>query len=613
MIRYIKINICLLWILLGAAPSLYSQSPQDLFNQGLILYRNMDYEQAKLTFLKLVTQKNNNPLLSSSILMLAKSFLQLEQFDDSIFYAEMIIEDFPSSTYLSHAHLTKAGALYKKGAHDAAFTDFVRCIETAGNEEFLSYVEKVSTAFVTQYISQNQIQTLLQMDSRKQARPNLLLWSAQRYFHKGQDRKARQTIDQLLESDPPERYVTRAETLLDQAESNAFETLRIGLVQPVSGYFAAESQDFLRGLAFALTSRKTSSANFEFFLKDTEGNLVQTILAAQDLFDADLDCIIGELETDKAALVAGLYTASDIPVIIPLSTDNHLTDISSNIFQINNDIETRSAALARYAFEDLQMRTFATLAPTDDYGNSITDAFTYTIDQLGGTIVSQQWYYPGTTDFSNQFQSIRESGFRYAFRDSLKSWGMDVNLARIDSIYARLDRRARIDSDDNEGLMTYTDIAVRSIDGLFLPVYVEDIPYVASQFALYNIKSRILGGENWNNADVLRRHQRDVNSALFIAGSFLSESDLEYIEFVRDFRVATSTSPGIMAVYGYNIMNLIINAVDEGQRTGRQIIDYLKNVNNFEGLGTTISFSENRVNDYVNILQFQDGNIIKIK
>lgn len=190
---------------------------------------------------------------------------------------------------------------------------------------------------------------------------------------------------------------------------------------------------------------------------------------------------------------------------------------------------------------------------------------------------------------------------------------MNVNMARIDSLYSRLDRNARRESDDNEGLVKFTDMAVKSIDGIFLPIYEEDLPYVASQFALYNIKASLLGGDNWSNADILRNQQRYVNGAVFFAGHFINKAELDYINFTRDFRIASSSSPGTMAIYGYNIMNLIIDGVNQGNSTAQKFASYLKNVHNFKGLGANISFQNNkRVNSAVNILQFQDGNIMRI-
>ena len=128
-------------------------------------------------------------------------------------------------------------------------------------------------------------------------------------------------------------------------------------------------------------------------------------------------------------------------------------------------------------------------------------------------------------------------------------------------------------SDDHESLSEFTDIAVRSIDGFFLPIYEEDIPYIASQFALYNIKARLLGGDSWNAAELLRNQQRYVNGVVFFAGHFVDETELNYINFIRDFRIATSSSPGTMAIYGCNIIKLVLNGIVYDQQNPLAIIN----------------------------------------
>ena len=60
-------------------------------------------------------------------------------------------------------------------------------------------------------------------------------------------------------------------------------------------------------------------------------------------------------------------------------------------------------------------------------------------------------------------------------------------------------------------------------------------------------------------------------------------------------------------------MNMIVNAVESGFTTKKELISYLSESEVYAGIGDNISFRENEnVNLEVNILQFQDGNIFKI-
>ncbi|MBN1560228.1 ABC transporter substrate-binding protein [candidate division KSB1 bacterium] len=602
-----------LWLIIVASslPTIVAGqavNPEELFTQGLILYRNENYSQAKLNFLKLSALREDNPRETIGIMMLAKTHYQLREYDDAIHFADRLINDYPMSSYVPHAYYLRATAHYQKRNYDQALDNFSYAIEFAKTAELRHLAESTATSMIDRFVSLRKIDNLAAAYPWEQAKPIITLWRA-RLEYKSDQSAAKRTLENFLATRPAPRYASIAEQLMNKDFGG--QQVRIGLLQPVSGYFAEEAQDFLRGCAFALKKR-TGGPEIALILKDTRSDIVTAISAAYELADTDVQLVVSDLEGMRSATIAGLLRSSGIPVIIPVSTDNDLTRISDAVFQLNSDLDTRGAALAEYAIKELRMKTFATLAPADDYGNTITDAFANKVDELHGAIVSQQWYYPGTTDFSGHLQAIREAGFRYAYRDSLRSWGLDANRTRVDSIYTRLDRRARRRSEDNEKLAAYTDISVRSIDGFFVPCNEEDIPFIASQFALYNIKSQLLGGESWNNAELLRRQQRYVNGAVYVAGFYLSETDLDYINFTRDFRLATATSPGVMALYGYNMMNLIIQAVDAGNLTARDIAAYLNSVREFDGLGTKISLHNRQVNDRVNILRFQDGIIYRV-
>ena len=609
-------NISIIFVIAFSAASALLGQTDDIhnrFDQGLVHYRNSDFQQSRQIFADIAKQKENNPLITSAIIMSAKAALSLEQYDEAIDAARLLLDNYPESRYRAHAHYVRACANYQQRNYSAAVEDFTYAIEFAETNELVRLAESTATNIVVGYIGKSNLDQIYSSYSWKKAQPILTIWRAHFAGKYGEPEKAKQMLATFIASDPEARYKIIAKELSINELSTQSAPFRIGIIQPLSGYFAAESRDFLKGLAFSIQKHKGASSKIQLVLKETNGGIVETIKVAGELLNENVDLVITGLEGQKSAAAAGILQQARIPVIIPVSTDNNLAQLGDYVFQINSDLETRGSQIANYASKSLHMKNFATLSPADDYGSALTDAFTNTIDKMGGTIISQQWYYPGTSDFSRQLESIREAAFRYAYRDSIRAWGMDVNMARIDSIYARFDRRVRIDSEDNESLSKFTDIAARSIDGFFLPIYEEDIPYIASQFALYNIKARLLGGDSWNNADLLRNQQRYVNGVVLFAGHYVNEADLNYINFIRDFRIATASSPGTMAIYGYNIMNLILDGIDKGNATANEMTAYLKGVSNFKGLGTGISFqANNRVNSAVNILQFQDGNIFRV-
>ncbi len=607
------------WLVLGTTGWLpvsaqsISENTEDLFNQGLILYRNQQYEEAKLKFLLLVADPSHRSQLTASTFMLAKTLDKLGQWGDAEQYATTLLTHYPDSRYRPDAHYLQAQLNRKQRDYIEALDHVLWVLENPDRTKLTDRSIELANRILAMGISPSDLEQLEDRHSTPRTRQLLLLWRALAHYGRGQKQQGDQLVSRLLKMNPEPRIARAAEKVNEIPVESLSYPVRIGVILPLTGYFASEAKDFLRGLAFALHEREKSIPEIQIVLKDSRGRAVDAVRSSLELSQEPIAIIVGELEGSPSAALAGIATKSSVPALIPVSSDNGIASIGDQIFQANCDLETRGQEMAKFALQTLDMQTFATLAPADEYGYAMTDAFTSMIDELGGRIISQQWYYPGTQDLQRQFMTIRESGFRYTFRDSLEAAGLSITTGRIDSVFAALNRNTIEESEDDEGLLETTDIPVTSIDGFFFPIYQEDISIIAPQLALYNIQARALGGRYWSDAETLRRHRSYVNNTVFISAYYLSEIDRDYQQFKNSFRTVTGKSPGMMAVYGYNTMNLLIHAVDSGEREPEAIVRHLNSIEELPVLGGAVSFSRGeRVNQSFNILEFRDGNIIRL-
>jgi ABC-type branched-subunit amino acid transport system substrate-binding protein len=600
-------------LLLFFSPYAQADELQKLFDEALILYRNRQFEPAKLKFMAAVAEPSLNPRITANYLMLAKTYEKLGDFEEAIIYANTIIEKYPDSRYVGDAYFVIATADYKQGRIYEALDNFLFVIESTSEKELIGLAEKLANQVVEHSISAQALEALYRNHSSPAARAWITLWQIKASYAGGKKAEGDALVLDFFASNPESRFAKAANQLKQMDVEAIAKSVRIGVLLPLSGFFSAEAKELLRGMAYALKERQTRTPKIEMVVRDSKGSMVDAILGMEMLLQEDIAIAIGELEGTKSAAVASLASQAGLPMIIPVATDNGLTSLGPMVFQANSDLETRGEALAQYAFDQLHMRTFATLAPTDDYGHALADAFTNTVDRLGGTIISQQWYYPGTQDFKRHFVSIRTAAIRSSFRDSLLTRGTSTLPARLDSIYNALDRRAIAHSEEREGLAETTEIPITSIDGIFFPAYEEDLSYIVPQFALYNIQARPLGGEYWLNEEELRSQRQYINGVVFIASNYTNELDTRFREFRNKFRQTTTTSPGAMTLYGYNLMRLLIQDIDAGNLDGSRIAAYLGKVEHFTGIGGNISFaSKSRVNNSITLLQFQDGNIFKL-
>ncbi|MBN2356148.1 penicillin-binding protein activator [candidate division KSB1 bacterium] len=577
------------------------------FDRALAFYHNEQYDQARSVLMSLTATTRGNAHITSAYLLLAAVLEKKDDFKAAERYLQILLRNFPHSRYVDHAYFALARHAYKNGQFGEALDHLLTIIERGKNTSLSTLSETIGCKIVASGIESSELEKLVPVHTAKLAQHWLTFWMIRCHLGFGRNAEAEALAEELMAAKPDQRFVRLTQQLLNRPASHLTYPLRIGIIMPLSGYAGADGREFLRGFAYAL---KQQPAKIELYIRDSKGNLNEAIKNMQELLRRNVMFFIGEMYGSTSASLAALAASADRPFLVPLATDNGIASLGHDVFQMNNDLETRGSALAKYAYEQLGLRSFATLAPADEYGQAVTDAFTNTIDALGGTIVAQQWYYAGALDFKRQFFAIRQSALRFSPRDSLAVAIYQDSLARA----ARLEQ-PELDYTYKPHRETVEDfeVPIRSIDGIFFPIYEEEINLIAPQFALAHIEAIPLGGEGWLTEKALHTQRRYIESLAFFAGKFVSETSMDYIQFKNRYRNVTNSSPGILAIYGYDLMRLLISAVQAGNISGEDIVTYFEKMKNYLGLGGIYSFSnDNHVNSAVNILQYRDGTLSQV-
>ena len=590
-----------------------------LFDQGIILYRNGQFETAKQKFSSMLNTEDFHQRTTAALIMAAKTSEKLNDFELCISYANSLLERFPTSSYTDDAHFCIATCRFKMGDVESALTHLLWVMNNSSNAQLVSKSEEIAGKIIDKEMNVTLLEKLSDEYRHDAAQSFLTLRLARIEYGLGMDKKAAKRLRGLIKIKPKTKYAKAAKELQIIGPRIPQMALKIGVVLPLTGFYSEEAVDLLRGMMYALKSHPPMKRKIELIVRDSEGQTVGAVRAAQSLVnDGRIIAIVGGLESEKTSAIAGVAAAKEVALLAPVATDDGISAIGETIFQLNNDLNTRATKLAEYAMHKLGLRTFATLAVADEYGKAMGDAFASAVDKLGGTIVAQKWYYEGAQDVTRQLVSVRELGFRLALRDSLKKLGLSVTPSRLDSMWRVENIKFMLQNKDKDkdkkDLIKATDVPVRSIDGVFLPIYLEDVEYVVPQFIRQNIQAQLLGGEYWYDAEELRKQRKDVNGIIFTSGHFIYEYEQAYREFRDDFRRKMAASPGNMAIYGYDTMNLIIEAVENGCVSQTDMVSYLNKVEGLVGLKNKITLrNTGRVNSEVNIIKFIDGNLVKLE
>ncbi|MFZ5516193.1 MAG: penicillin-binding protein activator [Candidatus Zhuqueibacterota bacterium] len=605
MFKSIPITLFFIGIVLFAIPSLaqtikaddvqYIPEVEVIFSRGINEYRSGRYEIANRTFEELLNEYPNHQRITAVHFMAGKCLYKLDSYRKSLTAFSEFIKNYPTSNYVDDAHFALGKIYYHLGQYNNSLNEFLFVADNSSERKLIETSRNLALKIIDNNIEPEEIQQLQEKSTGETASAILTIKLSQHYSDRGEREKAIALLQEFVRHHPDNPYLSSVQGVLSRVgAAQPVGNIKIGVILPLTGEYAAQARSVLDGIIYAQKKfNSVNSSKVDLVIKDSEGDVVKLVSSARELAnDGRVSAIIGELERDKTVVISAITSDFNIPIIAPTTSGSGVASINDYTFQPNCDLETIGTDMARYAVQSLGLKTFATLAPADNYGKDMTDAFTAMVDQLGGQIVAQKWYYVGTEDLKRQFESIRELGFRIMNRDSLVyAMTRDLNDAQR--------RRFRDDS-----------IPVYSIDGIFIPCYSDEIDYIAPQYAYANIRAQIFGGEYWYDADRLRNNQKYLDGMVFSSSYYKDETSVDYIKFRNDFRMVMKKTPDILEAYGIDAMGVILDAIKNKKTSREEIRRHLDELENYSGIRGPISFrGNNRVNSEIRLIQFKEGKL----
>ncbi|MDZ7331247.1 MAG: ABC transporter substrate-binding protein [candidate division KSB1 bacterium] len=560
------------------------------FSEGVNEYRNQNYPRATDIFESLLYRTPLHQRITATYLMLGKSYYKMGLYKKSVSVLNELIEKYPQSNYLDDAYYTLGFNYYAQADYLNSLKAFLWVADFGKAKKLVEKSRNNALKIIDSNIAFTELQSLKDQITSPIASAIVTIKLSQRYLEQGNRDQAISLLQNFVQKFPDNPYLANVKQLLTKTNLSAPSAdVVIGVILPLSGTYSQQARSLLTGMQYVQKKfNDTSQVKIRLVVKDSEGDIVKAVKAAQELArDNQIAAIIGELELEKTVAVAAVLDGFNIPLIVPATSGNGIASINNYIFQLNSDLETRGKQIARYAMQQLGLKTFATLAPADSYGKDMTDSFTATVDQLGGKIVAQKWYYADAQDLSRQFKSIRDLGFQLSNKDSLvRYFSRELDDFRMEKV------------------------PVTGIDGVFFPCYTEEIQYLAPQFAYANLRAKIFGGEYWYDLEKLRANQNYVDGIVFCSSYYVDETSVDFIKFRNDFRIVTKRTPEIMELYGCDALSVLAHAIGHRKQNRQEIRDFLDELDKFPGIKGPITFKGNgRVNSEVRILTFKNGRI----
>ena len=599
----------------------FNQDVENIFQKALIHYSEKNYTIVESELQGLVDIYPLNHRTTAIIYLMGRAQYKLKKFIEAEKKLTQLIHQFPQSRYVDDSRFILAAVFFKQKSYFSSGEYLFDIIENSENNRLKDKVLVLLPVLLTDYLAMRDVQIYISQYQSQISRLVLAFGEGVKRYRQREFELAESLFQNVVDKNPDYKFGDESKRYLELIGSNGDNKIKVGVILPLSGFYEVEEKKILSGIKYALQKNPVvTSLEIELVVKDSEGEVIPTIKACKDLIENEnVIAIIGEIESDKTAIIGVLANPRGIPLLAPTAAEAGLIQLSDNIIQMSPDVSIRGEMIAEYAIKELALQSFVVLAPADRYGKTITDSFAETVDRLNGFILAESWYYEGATELRNQFKQIREIGLKKMERDSLAYEMPDLTISQIDSVIAELKKIAMLEDKELEQPQSKkfadsTAIPITSIDAIFLPVYSDEISYVAPQFTLFNIQCQILGGDFWNDEESLDKNKSYVDGCIFTSDLFIDVTDPEYQKFVNKFRMETGATPGKMEIYGYDTMNYIIQALKNKVVHPQELLKQFHEIKFFDGLLHRYCFDRKTgVNSHLNILKYEDNTITKLK
>jgi len=637
---------------LFVVPHLYSQESYDFdreaeraFAAALKKFSSGDYAAAAADFEHLITLPPHHRTTAGYV-MLGKSYYMAKQFRECSKILKQFIDTYPESYYLDDAYYTLGLNYEAQLRYDDALVQFLAAVETTTDSRVRKRAYYYCDKIIDEKLSVATLTELARDIQTPEAQDYLRIKLAERHLAAGNILAAEKALEPIPLRKPPSAHYPRAEALLQKIRSGV--SVRVGVLLPLmkrspQKHLRTYGEDVLQGIQFALkeaSSRSNSLIEVILDVRDTERDPALSAQHTKELIeDKSVVAILGPMLNEEAVPSAGIAATQGVPLLTPANADG-IAAIGPHIFQLHPDMTTSGRAAAQYAVKELGFTTLAVLAPTDGGSKTAAAAFVHEALSAGARVVATEWYVPTTTDLREQFTKIRRAalleteplisfGGPLSHTDIMKMVEMGVPPQRIDSLMSRgaavsviqmFGPRGKRIADSLQLTTFIPEKVVESIDtpatgihAIYMPIDdPQKIAILSAQLAYFNIRAQILGSGEWYNSIELDANKRYTAGAIFFSDFYVDTKDSSFINFSRRWFEKMKRKASTNTILGYDAMHLLSSLIYSGITSREGITQALNKVDRVQLLHGYVTFTKNRVNSELHVLQFKGSEVVKI-
>lgn len=351
------------------------------------------------------------------------------------------------------------------------------------------------------------------------------------------------------------------------------DTIKVGINMELSGGVASYGKQELEGIKLALEQinaaggikgKQVSLVEYDNKSEPAESTTLASRLIEQDKVIA----IIGPATSGAFKAQIPVANKGKVAVVAPSATaDDVLVDAKGNVqeyaFRICFGDTFQGVTMGNFAADKLSAKTAVVYKDSSsDYAKGLAENFSETFTAKGGTIVAEEAYVDGDTDFNAVLTSLKGKEF----------------------------------------------------DVMYLPGYYEEVGLIVKQARALGITQPILGADGYEAVELIDLAGKDNLNDVYFTNHYSSlDQDPVVIKFIEDYKAKYSADPSSFNAMGYDAANFLFDAINRAEElTAESVQKAMAATDGFVGVTGKIKVNEKHeaVKSIV-VIEMQNGEQVK--
>ena len=585
MYKLIQISIFIFFVFnnFGITQSSINQRKIDSeFIRAVELYDAKRYNSALYRFEIIINNYNLNSKTSAANFFKIKILVENEEYKDANDLCSRFIEDFPGSKYTNEVRILLVKTLLEEYEYYSALEELLILIDQTNSISYRIEAKNLGEKIADKYLDSDDIQNLIDSFTSQKVKPYLILLLGKSFLKDRDIDQALYVFSQILQHYITSEEYPEAKNLYDDPvvpDANAGITPLIGLLLPLNtddegNYTSSAASEILDGVQFAISE-------FNENREDKIGIVVRDTKNDVDIIDdiryelgnnENIQAILGPIFSNEVRVALNSFDGTNLAIVSPTATDNDLIFVSEDFFQANPPLAVRGKIMAQYVFFVENLRQMAVLNSIDGYSPLLAATFIEEFERLGGTIIAKATYRSNSFSLSEPISQI-----------------------------AAVDTMVKADTMD-----TADTLAI--LEGIYIPLANKiDATVILSQLGKDSLYYPIFGNQDWFSAKGFESAPEISNMLTFSSDYYLDFNDDDYKIFSEIFSQLTGRDPNRNVLYGYDTAKYLLTVMRNIAPRRAGIKDKMISGIMSKGFHNNISFDENRMNRFINIVRYKNG------